>query len=259
MNNCLKAGLLQLAGMMATAGIATFAVSSPAAALDRTQALARIDRLAEYTAATAWCKRSGYTYLNRNTDAFDAALVAEAAPAGLTRFDALEAYRQSIGKRKAAIDSESAKWLKGVSDDQSIGPAVTAWTTALEETCAQAAVDPVGGLLIRPLPPEERAKARIAMADEILSLVGEASWQAPKIRAKADLMYVVGACIIRLPSALSYHSEATKGPEPLDEIEKKRRAYFEKNFENGALAALELNLSEAECRAAVAEKAAAAK
>jgi hypothetical protein len=225
------------------------------------EARLRIERFAMWTGAGAACTRFGYSMPEEKADAAEQAMLAEAAKGGTSEADARKRYSEGMNRQMQLFASESSVLLSAIEDGNPIRPRLDALLLKWDRLCQEAAADAVFGQWLTGGTASERAIARRDFMDTILEKGGEASWQTPKIIARGDLMYAIGACQRHLTQAQTNQLKAAilDGPDPTDTLGIRARAYYQTNLTEGIENAAEMDFDDTQCTRLITKKKADAK
>lgn len=229
--------------------------SAPARA-DEAQALARIDAFSEFAVTSGTCSRIGYTVDESQIDPVSEAAAAEIEALGLPEERAVPMINAAMKRNGALFKQELAKLSAGLDDGKPIKPMVLQVAAMIDQRCQRASQDPLFSRVVHPLGEAERAAGRLAFTDSILEPAGQASWQTPRMFAKAELYFAVGACRRHLSPAevdryLAQFGDGSGLPE-------RERAYYSRQFQDGIEGAARLDLDAQQCQKVISKRRVAA-
>ncbi|MDQ0463201.1 hypothetical protein QO010_000949 [Caulobacter ginsengisoli] len=234
-----KAGLV----CSATMGLVfAFAASEASAAVTPQQA-ARMDGVARYAVVQSFCVKIGFQVDESAASAAYDALVNDPRFVGMTRAE-LDATFDSSIQRVGAVFSRDSKAAASKAGSLDARPVIEAFFRRIDAVCLEASTDPVFSRAFKAASPEVRGATRTALVGDLMAKGGQASWQTPVMRARADLLYITGACSARLPrqDVERYSALVDKA------ATEKERAYYSDSLRDGLDAASELGFDDGQCR-----------
>jgi hypothetical protein len=235
---------------LSAAAMAALLVSSPAGAMPLA-AKERLEQLAYWTPYAGACGMLGYTVHAGRGGNFasdvSAAILADAVALGADAAEAEAQYVAAVPRNVALFEYDMRKLSSPSAGAQSFRPLVMAFYGKLETECARLSADPVFAPFIHRPPANQLEAKRVAAEDAILEANGEASWQGPKSRARADLFLAAGTCrrFLDEERLAGYRTRmGAEGP--------RAQAFYEAQYSSGIDQAAEFGFDEAQCQRALA-------
>ena len=219
-------------------------------------AYARLDTLSQYYADVAMCERLGFAIDEPAIAVAQEKIVAEATAGGMDTLEAQSALQSKAESKLRRMQENLETMTADALHAKSMRADIVGVFARYVRRCEDATSDPIFSAVVHGLPAADAANIRQALIDRLVEPAGEASWQTPKIVARADLLAAVGVCKSELSAAeVERETAPFIGPGRADAVPQDRLAhYYSASYLAGIDNAESAHLTPAQCATLLAAR-----
>jgi hypothetical protein len=204
----------------------------PAAAQTQAQQ-DRLEQIGRYAVTSAVCEQLGMTMMPDAGKYVASQLDRETASWGLSKSTVDRLASQALDRESAIFQTDLAAAGQAKTEAQLRG--VRPIMARYARMCVTIARDPIFAQVVTAPPGYDPEKAATDWSDAVLAAGGLATWQTPAIRARGDLMMMIGSCRSMMDPTRSDALKAEVGRSDDPRTREYYLASFDRGMEGGRI------------------------